>query len=559
MKLKHTLMASASALVLLGAASSGAFAADQLQENISTVTTSDPTVFTVNQAVSAGSVNDDGSRRVNSVTSGFSDNFVGISHDQQNNGNNNAIGVATNVLLNTSDPTDTESDFGDVTQNLYVRGATSSATYTDDAPTSDDAIRSNSITNAYKDVQGIVDVQQNNGDGNVMGVGDVVSANLGSGLGQNGDQHDDSTQKVRVSATVTGITARDTNLYNGSANGERNNAISNNAFDNFLGLASVQQNNGNGNVIQAGNAVVADLFTGTNTSAGEAVDQSVKADASVTNNKTTSSSQAGASPQPADRDNRITGVFDNAKGIVNVQQNNGDGNAMNVANSVRASYETADDIDSVNSSAVAAIGTVSGNTATDTDQNRVNTLQSGSFADSAGLMTVQQNNGDNNAMNSATGVTASIFTGNQIDGASVTAGASATASVTNNKATATDDVDRQNTISSGSFNGAVGVATVQQNNGDNNVINASKSIVAGIGDEGTFVGFDGEMVANTSLTATVSGNTATIAATNSPPGYANVLTASFDGFQGIKTVQQNNGNNNALQSTITVVGNVITN
>jgi hypothetical protein len=154
-------------------------------------------------------------------------------------------------------------------------------------------------------------------------------------------------------------------------------------------------------------------------------------------------------------------------------------------------------------------------------------------------------------------VVATLFTTDQINGDDATVNAASTATVTNNVANETANVDRVNTIE-GSFNDTAGVATVQQNNGDNNVINASKAIAAGISDNPDFVGFNGNIVDDTTITAVVSGNTSIIAPTNVPPGYQNTLSGSFSGFSGVKTVQQNNGSNNAIQSSIAVVANVIT-
>jgi len=458
-----------------------------------------------------------------------------------------------------------ESNDDDITQHLWIKGTSRNGTYSDvpvRAPLNE-AVRSNVITNAYQDVKGVFDVQQNNGDGNVMGIGDVVSANLGARpFRQNGQGHDDTTQKVRVSGTVSGNETTDQNFVTGAKDdvtGERFNVIDGEAFDNFLGLASVQQNNGNGNVIQAGNAVVADIGTDNNPRGRERSSLWVKADGTVTRNTATSSSDPGPSISPTDRDNLITDAFRGpVSGIVNAQQNNGDNNSMNVANAVRAAFLTEADLDTVNHNSVWTVGTVTGNTAVDTEQNRDNYLSGGSFEDATGLFTVQQNNGDNNAVNSATGIVASIYTEADSNGAGVMAGAGAEATVTGNTSTVTVNSDRRNRIDGDVFNDAAGIATVQQNNGDNNVIGASKAVVVAVGSDGDFAGFNGDVMADTALTATVTGNTALISNTSVPPGYENLLTNSFQGYKGIKTVQQNNGNNNAIQSTITVVGNVNT-
>ena len=561
MNFKNALLASASALVLLGAASSGALAQTQIQQNQTAPTYDPPTVFTLNQTVGVNLAIDPASLRTNTIDGGYSDGLTGISHDQQNNGTSNALGIASNVVISTANPGPSA---GDVSQQLWLSGSTTGGSYSNNTGGNLlSTFRENTIEDSFKDVSGIVGVQQNNGDGNVMGIGDVVSANLGPiPFGQNGENHDDSRQRVRLDATVSGVTTQEQNIVSGSdIISERTNTISDGAFSDFVGMASVQQNNGNANVIQAGNSVVADLGTDTDLGASEQARQSLQAFATVVNNSGFASSQAGP-PEPYDRENTINDAFVGAAGIVNVQQNNGDNNAMNVGNAVRAHFLTADDIDDATNVAVSATGVVSGNNSllspTDNEQNRQNTVDGGSFSDGTGLFAVQQNNGNNNAMNAVTGLVATLFTSEQLNGDDATVHAASTATVTNNVAIETANVDRVNIINEGAFNDAAGIATVQQNNGDNNVINASKAIAVGLSDDPDFVGFNGSIVSGTTIGAVVSGNTSVIAPTNVPPGYQNTLTDSFNGFAGIKTVQQNNGSNNAIQSSISVVANVIT-
>lgn len=657
MNFKRTLLASASAVVLLGAASGGALAQTaQIQQNQKAVPAMpNPTpTLTVNQLVDgAGNgpgvdASDTGSRRVNTIDDDFSDGLRGISHDQQNNGSNNAMGIASNVVVNAVDDSAVPGE-GDVTQDLGLRGITRNGEYSETASSSSSlAVRRNLITEAYDGVAGIVNVQQNNGDGNVMGIGDVVSANLG-GIGtadvfdgavdQNGIAHDDATMEVLLDARVQSVTSTDSSHVNGSGDtyGERRNEVTN-TFDEFVGMASVQQNNGNGNVIQAGNAVVADILAAegpggkdtdidiaavglvsgnsSNSTAANAnptglvvdrlnlinntafddaqgivnvqqnngdnnamnvgnavrasigvpgvsggdedVDLAVKAQATVAGNTATSSS-VGGPPPPPDRENEITNAFKTVEGVVNAQQNNGDNNSMNVANGIVAVLGSADDIDDVNNSMGAAIAGVTNNTANDSNQNRSNAIEASAFHEAAGVMTAQQNNGDNNGMNVATAIVATIDN-TSVNGDDANSFASAAATVTGNTATTNLNVDRTNVIDSNAFNDASGVATVQQNNGDNNAINAAKSIAVAIAEApSSLVGFNGDVMADTAITAVVTGNTATIAYSSGTPGYENTLTDSFHGFAGVKTVQQNNGSNNAIQSSISVVANVVTN
>lgn len=559
MNLKNILLASASALVLLGAASGGALA-QQIQQNDNGLPPTLPDQVTLDQIIGVNLTLDPGSLRSNDISGGYANDFTGISHDQQNNGNSNALGIASNVVISTAAP----GSGGDVSQQLWLRGSTIGGDYSNNAPGPlASSFRENTITDAFAGASGIVDVQQNNGDGNVLGIGDVVSANIGPNLfGQNGENHDDSSQEVLLEATVTGLITSEVNVVSGGdITGERTNTIDGGAFAEFVGMASVQQNNGNGNVIQAANSVIADLGTTTDVDPSEDALQSLVATAVVTNNTGFAQSDAGP-PTPYDRTNLISDAFVGPGGIVNVQQNNGDNNALNVGNAVRAHFLTVDDIDDASAVVVSAAGFVSNNNSslntTDQDQNRINTIDEGSFSEAVGLTAVQQNNGNNNAMNALTAVVATLFTSGQIDGGDAAVDARTHAEVTDNLAVETANVDRVNTIDGGAFNDGAGIATVQQNNGDNNVINASKAVVAGLSDNANFVGFNGNIVDDTTITAVVSGNVAVISPTNVPPGYQNTLSDSFNGFSGIKTVQQNNGSNNAIQSSIAVVANVIT-
>lgn len=715
MSFRHKLLGSAAALLLIGAVPGAAFAQQSIQDGSVAVpdrpTAPDP--LKMDQRVVGTGENDavdEGSRRFNYIFGDYSNGMLGISHDQQNNGNNNAIGVTTNVLLNTGND-------DDITQDLGIRGVSRNGMYSDEPSNPADplAYRKNLIENAYQDVRGVFDVQQNNGDGNVMAIGDVVSANLGPDpFAQNSAGHRSSTQNVHVSGLVKENNSTDTNfLENDAITGERINTINELAFHRFLGLASVQQNNGNGNVIQVGTAVVGDIGSlsnslddgdtslsvmaegtvrdvtadstsverigplvdrknlisnafrggvmgivnaqqnngdnnsmnvanavraavgagndidavaannvwavGTVTSAevgnfaednyyhrdnevsgnafreakglftlqqnngnnnamnvatgvvaslfsedgpggdNETSSLSGKAQGTVHNSIAASTSTPGASITPADRDNEIDGnAFRGAMGIANAQQNNGDNNSINIANAVRVAKVSEGDIDGVagENNGIWAVGRVTGNQATDTEQNRDNHVGENAFREAKGMFTVQQNNGDNNAMNSATGVVASLFSGSG-DSDDVTAGAAASAVVSGNTSSVTLDSDRRNRLNGNVFNDAAGIATVQQNNGDNNVIGASKAIVVAVGTDG-FTGFNGDIVADTQLSATVTGNMAYTQRTIVDPGYENLLYDSFEGFKGVKTVQQNNGNNNAIQSVVTVVGNLST-
>ncbi|NQV20362.1 MAG: hypothetical protein HQ511_02985 [Rhodospirillales bacterium] len=114
-----------------------------------------------------------------------------------------------------------------------------------------------------------------------------------------------------------------------------------------------------------------------------------------------------------------------------------------------------------------------------------------------------------------------------------------------------EDVNRFSIIEE-AMNGTQGVMTLQQNNGDNNVMGASTDVVATT----ELPGF-GPAASTSSLSATVSGNTATWDVDGGSSTLSNTVLDAFTGAAGVMTVQQNNGNNNAMGSAVTVVANGI--
>ena len=90
---------------------------------------------------------------------------------------------------------------------------------------------------------------------------------------------------MQLDANVTNLVTEERNIVNGGdIISERTNAVSGGSFADFTGMASVQQNNGSANVIQAGNSIVADLGTTTDLNASEDALLSLQANAIVTNN-----------------------------------------------------------------------------------------------------------------------------------------------------------------------------------------------------------------------------------------------------------------------------------
>ncbi len=268
-------------------------------------------------------VTDRDSNRDNTVLDSFTD-ASGIATVQQNNGNANAIGAATAVAADVGgvNPDD------DVLQNVTVFGQLG-----ENAPVVDvKSDRDNLIDNSFNGYDGIANVQQNNGDVNVMGIGNAVNANID--LDQN-IQENDATQTVNVSGTVAGAFSADVDReINDVMRGQRNNDIDN-SFDGASGIANVQQNNGSQNVMGIGNAVQANLDSQVNSLGVN--DTSTQVTNTVGGTVSNSSASWGYGLTPTDpvadnmRRNLIDGSFDGYSGLANVQQNNGDNNVTATA------------------------------------------------------------------------------------------------------------------------------------------------------------------------------------------------------------------------------------
>jgi hypothetical protein len=474
--------------------------------------------------------------RNNLIDPAFED-VEGILTVQQNNGSGNAITAATGVVANLGGA-------GDSSPEALAQGDVADASQVAHAlPTTYDggSNRTNTVTDwSFSGLRGIATVQQNNGDKNAMSSAIAVAANTGDGK-----LDDVPVQKARADGSVDNVRAEDRD--NADA-GLRRNTLDDHVFNAAAGIVTVQQNNGSNNAINAAVSVRAETESTVTSSPGEDDVTAQFAGARARVRDATADSQHQTLNGLASRHNLLTHAFTGGvDGIYTVQQNNGDNNAISASTALAADINTADDIDAVVDNEAKTVTKVGTSTATDDFTGRVNTLNDGAFEDAAGIVTVQQNNGDNNAIAAATGVVANIDTGFRF-GKAVTADATGDAEVTGNTATTTS-VYRNNTVDD-AMNGIQGVVTVQQNNGDNNSISAANDVVVST----EMPGF-GPAASSATLGATVSGNTSTI---NVGSVLANTQTGSFAGASGLITVQQNNGNNNVLGSAITTVANGIT-
>ncbi|WP_119681195.1 hypothetical protein [Indioceanicola profundi] len=520
-----------------------------------------------------------GGRRDNGFQSDAFRSSKGIIHAAQNNGSNNAMSTTDAIAVETvGSAAQTSSITAKVQTNTYLAGA--------------GADRDNALANAATGAAGIVTLQQNNGDGNSVAAGNALFVK----------QSGTSEQTIRIGQEVGGDYSDD--LHNdGFSSSARDNVLGQGSLDGATGLLTVQQNNGDMNALAIQNALTV------NDKAG-ALDQTLNTSNTVSSNWMWDETTAA-------RTNSLSGALTKAQGIITVQQNNGDGNAASIATAITA------DMDKEHASSAQTVR--SSNTVVDTRSDdytggtstgvRSNSL-TGAFSGVQGIVTVDQNNGSNNATSISTAIAAGlkkdekagkdgkasqsvIMTGvvdgsmsieasdgskaserrNVTDGAFNAAdGAPARGILTlrqnngdnNSMSTATavavgdmeqqtvrgsatvtgaiaedgPSVSRNNTLSN-SFNKAEGIVSVQQNNGSNNVMGSAVAI-------GVAQGASTPLAQTAALDATVAASESYSGAGGAGIVLSNRASNVFNGAQGILTLQQNNGNNNAIQSVITV-------
>jgi len=517
-----------------------------------------------------------GGTRQNDIMDSFRDGAAGVFTVQQNNGDHNAIGAATSVY-------GANGGHGDVDQEIFIEGASVDNEGTDvdamissneDAP----SVRSNMIDPSFDGASGIVTVQQNNGNANAMSAATAVAGNVG---GQDVDGQDDVLQDVVVKGLVDGGAGAVVDFVDDwSATHSRNNAIYNDSFDGFGGIATVQQNNGDHNVLGAGTAVNYNAGL-TQPQMQTDVGQAAQVDNVVIDGEgfdIDTGNFLGLIEPKGLRHNHIDSSFDSAKGIANVQQNNGSLNAMGIANAVQANIDTvADGVDNLNGEddvefqAAISVGNVGNNESyhqggaitSDTilPPHRKNSVTF-SFERFEGIANVQQNNGDNNAIGASNTVAAVIDSTDKIDNVGDETSSAFTGGFVNGnyateqgQAPRSSGSNRLNNIDR-SFNPAEGIVTVQQNNGSNNAINSANAVVANIGP----VGANGDQEAG-AVENYADGEG--IVENNFAEGHPfadrkNTISESFQGAQGIMTVQQNNGSNNVMGASTAVAADVDT-
>jgi hypothetical protein len=256
-------------------------------------------------AASTGNVTDaTGGSRQATVSDSFNA-FDGIAIVQQDTGSASALAAATAVASGAVDgPVDgAASASGSVAGNESISTGGERATL---------------VADAWADASGIVTLQQNTGDGSVLSAATAVLL----------DDEDTAPSTVALSSLTQGSV---TDAVAMTAGGTRTNDITD-AFNGFSGIVTIQQNTGDNAVLAAATAV----SPGAGEGLGAATLSSAALGATVSGNTTMAANLNGI--VTASYTNSISNAFNDASGIITVQQNNGANSVLQSAITVAGRY-----------------------------------------------------------------------------------------------------------------------------------------------------------------------------------------------------------------------------
>ncbi|MEW5791426.1 MAG: hypothetical protein ACOY4L_02915 [Pseudomonadota bacterium] len=297
--MNKTLMAGISA-VLFGLSAS-AWATGPSESNAAGSSADAGAAVLLNAAVTAATVQD------NTIKDNAFQHAEGITQVQQNNGSNNAMQQGVAVSASTTK----DKDDGHTHSNFAYAHDGNGALVGGNVSVSLGNLQDNTIKdNAFKQAEGITQVQQNNGSNNAMQQGAAVAANQEDNYG--------ASKAIAHSAHEAVV------IGNGAAVAEyielpdpQHNTIKDNAFQQAEGITQVQQNNGANNAMQQGAAVAANKW------------DSIWSTALASSSLSAAVAGNGSAVIMASQDNTIKdNAFQQVSGITQVQQNNGANNAM---------------------------------------------------------------------------------------------------------------------------------------------------------------------------------------------------------------------------------------
>ena len=408
-------------------------------------------------------------------------------------------------------------------------------------------LNSADITNSFNgSVQGSVNVNQNAGNNSLLQNATAIAALIDCFCGS------DSVNPNLADAAATNTAQVGTSNVALSTNNADSAAVINGSFTGAAGIIQVNQNAGANSALQNATALayLESRISGDQTLAVATNSGAVAGNVSIRTGGSDALSQIG-------------GSFNGARGAVNVNQNSGDNSLLQNATAIAAlvNCNCAEDSDQtlVNSSTATATntGTVSGNNAQTAGSNADAGIGS-SFVNLSGVAQVNQNVAANSLLQNATAIGRMDAKLGDPGGANDTVNSVATA--TNNGGDLTNislrDTANNRAVISTSFNSAQGSVNVNQNAGDNSLLQNATAIAALIDcncDRNDDPDQDVETV-TVVATSTNSGNVlSNQARTTAGPSSSSVnMTASFIGALGVMQASQNAGANSLLQNAAAV-------
>jgi hypothetical protein len=329
------------------------------------------------------------SRSTNDLTSSFN-GAAGENNAQQNNGNNNAMQQGDTILsANGAGDTDSSarsraSVWGGENMNFL-------------------AAFDNNMNNSFNSAAGISNAQQNNGSNNAMQQ-DVNLAAVSNAVANEYYYWESEYESVDLGNVASNHASVGGNSDFTFASYETNTLT--NSFDSASGINNAQQNNGSNNVMQQ--SVSEASVTGAQEPGGYYLGDS---DASLNVFGGSFDSGAVLSSTSVEAlsslDNSLNGSFTGAKGVNNVEQNNGANNVMQQSVAITStSSSVTGNFSNVRAVSMSDLdGAVSGNSSFVAFSSNTNTITNGSFNSAKGITNVQQNNGANNVIQQAVSVT----------------------------------------------------------------------------------------------------------------------------------------------------------
>ena len=481
-----------------------------------------------------GALTGDNSDNSSTINQGTANDARGVIQVNQNSGANSGLQNATALAY--------------IEANVFVFQPFANA-WNNGAVTNNYSNRDNGSTNSstidgsFQNTRGVVNVNQNSGDNsllqNATSIAALIDCLCEYGAGAYGAQTapaDATNAGGKAPALVAGNWARQDDRSSSSS------TISGGSFNGAEGVTQVNQNSGANSLLQNATAVAY-------------VSTRIWEDHAVAN--ATNSGTVGHNGSDRDDDSNnsssITGSFQGVRGATNVNQNSGNNSLLQNATAIAALIDCVCGPEGAHPLEALATasngGTVGGNGAWADDGSDSNTRIDGSFGRASGIVQVNQNAGANSALQNSTAL---AYIHSRISGDLAVATAVNGGTVVGNYSSRSDSSDTSATIVS-SFGDVRGAINVNQNSGDNSLLQNATAIAALINCGCEPTGnrtLEDEAIATALNRGQVvgSGNHAYTWGSNADAS----ISGSFNDAQGVIQVNQNAGANSLLQNATAV-------